>query len=137
LIVGRGVTNISYVLDCEGLSQAVLGSKKLTPKLKFAHRRGVPVVTSSMTLIEAYHGRIRQAPWNWTLSRIVVRPVTEPIAEEAIALLKAAGLHGHKYAIDAALAAIVRRLPGTAVVFTSDKDDMSKLCGDRAIIEPL
>jgi hypothetical protein len=52
-------------------------------------------------------------------------------------LLKDAGLHGHKYAVDAALAAITRRQPEDAVVFTSDKDDMSKLCGERTIIEPL
>lgn len=51
--------------------------------------------------------------------------------------MKAAGLHGHKHAIDAALAAIVRRQPGASVVFTSDVNDMARLCGDLAVIRPL
>jgi predicted nucleic acid-binding protein len=109
----------------------------MTARLKDAHRAGIRVMTSSMTLIEAYHNRIHRAAWNWTLSRITVVPVTRPIADEAIALLKEAELHGHKYAIDAALAAIVRRQRGHVVVYTSDADDMKKLCGHRAGIRPL
>ncbi|WP_326666857.1 hypothetical protein [Streptomyces sp. NBC_00385] len=35
----------------------------------------------------------------------------------------------HKYAIDAALAVIAGRQRGRVVVFTSDEDDMGKLCG--------
>jgi hypothetical protein len=131
------VTTISYVLDCEGLSQAALGRKTVTAQLKAARRLDVPVLTSSMTLIEAYHDRIPRAAWQWTMSRIAVVPVTEQLANEAITLLKETGLHGHKHAIDAALAAIVRRLRGDVVVFTSDEDDMTKLCGERTIIEPL
>ncbi|WP_123524286.1 hypothetical protein [Streptomyces sp. 840.1] len=44
--------------------------------------------------------------------RVVVEPVTKDIADEAIRLLRATGLHGHKYAVDAALAVIAGRQPG-------------------------
>ncbi|MFG2431619.1 hypothetical protein [Streptomyces sp. NPDC048590] len=42
-------------------------------------------------------------------------------------MLKAAGPHGHKYAVDAVLAAVVGREAARgaeATVFTSDSDDM-------------
>lgn len=45
--------------------------------------------------------------------------------------MKDAGLHGHKYAIDAMVAEVALRLPGPTVVLTSDVDDMVKLCGRR------
>lgn len=62
--------------------------------------------------------------------------VTEQIADAAIDLLRDAGLHGQEYAIDAALAAVALRRPGRVTIFTSDEDDMRKLCGDRvAVVE--
>ena len=61
-------------------------------------------MTSPMTLVEAYHGKVRPAEWNWAMSRLVVEPVTKGVADEAIRLLLDTGLHGHKYAIDAVLA---------------------------------
>ncbi|MER6105373.1 hypothetical protein ABT115_24475 [Streptomyces sp. NPDC001832] len=121
--------DISYVLDCEALSRAALGDAEMRARLKDAHRAGIRVVTSSMTLIEAYHSKIRRPVWNWTMSGIVVEPVTKDVADAAIGLLGATGLHGHKYAIDAALAVIAGRQAGRVVVFTSDEDDMGKLCG--------
>jgi hypothetical protein len=45
-----------------------------------------------MTPIEAYHDKIPYAAWKWTLSRIVVEPVTEDVAEAAISLLRNTGL---------------------------------------------
>lgn len=49
--------------------------------------------------------RVKKAAWAWALSRIAVEPGVREIAGEAIELLETAGLHGHKYAVDAALAA--------------------------------
>ncbi|WP_436840564.1 PIN domain-containing protein [Streptomyces griseoloalbus] len=106
-------------------------------RVKEAHRLGVRVMTTSMTLIEAYDVRTYLPAWHWALSRINVEPVTEEIAKEAIDLLKDAGLHGHKYAIDAALAAVALRQPGPVTVFTSDEDDLRKLCGDRVVVRSL
>lgn len=122
----------TYVLDCESLSRAARGDRMMTARLKDAHASGIRVLTSSMTLVEAYHGQVREAAWRWAMARVIVEPVTRDIADDAISLLRDTGLHGHKYAIDAALAAIVRRVHGGVVVYTSDADDMEKLCGDHA-----
>jgi predicted nucleic acid-binding protein len=131
------MSELVYLLDSEGLSQAVLGHRMMGARLKDADRSGIRVVTTSMTLVEAYHGRVKQAAWKWTLSRIAVEPVTREVADEAIDLLQAAGLHGHKYAIDAALAAVALRRRGDVVVFTSDDEDMRALCGDRVVVHKL
>ncbi|MGW8884671.1 PIN domain-containing protein [Streptomyces sp. NPDC055749] len=122
-------TELCFVLDCEALARAVRRERNLTGVLTKAHQAGIRVVTSSMTLIEAYHSKIRHAEWSWAMSRVVVEPVTRDVADEAIRLLGSTGLHGHKYAIDAALAVIAGRQRGRVVVFTSDEDDMRKLCG--------
>ena len=68
---------------------------------------------------------------SWLLSRIRVEDVTKETARRSAALLKATGLHGHKYAIDAMVAEVALRLPGPVAILTSDTDDMAKLCGDR------
>ncbi len=129
------MSELVYLLDSEGLSQAVLGHRSMGARLKAADRSGIRVLTTSMTLIEAYHGRVKKSAWAWTLSRIAVEPITREIAGEAIELLETAGLHGHKYAIDAALAAVALRQHGDATVFTSDEEDMRLLCGDRVVIQ--
>lgn len=123
-----------YLLDCEGLSRWVRGERRMGVRIKDAHRLGIRVMTTSMTLIEAYDVRTYLPAWHWALSRIHVEPVSEDVAEDAIGLLKEAGLHGHKYAIDAALAAVALRQPGPVTVFTSDEDDLRKLCGDRVVV---
>lgn len=125
------------VLDSEGLSRAALRERAMTSLLTAAHNKGLRVVTSSMTLIEAYHGQVRHPAWVWMMSRIVVEPVTREIADAAIALLKSTGLHGHKYAIDAALAVIAGRQPGGVALYTSDEDDMAKLCGAGVFVRAL
>ncbi|WP_374105931.1 hypothetical protein [Kitasatospora sp. RG8] len=126
--------DLVHVLDCEALSRAVGGDPLMGARIKTASQLGIRVITSSMTLVESYHKKINRPLWQWMLSRIVVEPVTEQIANDAIALLADAGLHGHKYAIDAALAAIALRQHGPVTVFTSDPDDMTMLCGHRAEI---
>jgi hypothetical protein len=81
-------------------------------RLKDADRSDIPVVTTSMTLVEAYPAKLHRPAWRWALSRLRVEPATEQIANDAIDLLQEAGLHGHKYAIDAALATPVAALLG-------------------------
>jgi len=126
-----------YLLDSEGLSQWVRGDRRMGLRLKDAARSDIPVVTTSMTLVEAYHTKLHRPAWRWALSRLRVEPVTEQIADDAIDLLQDAGLHGHKYAIDAALAAVALRQPGQVTIFTSDEDDMRKLCADRVVVVKL
>jgi len=127
----------AFVLDCEALSRAVGREREMTMRLTRAHRSGIRVVTSSMTLIEAYHGQVQHAAWAWAMSRVVVEPVTRDVADKAIALLRDTGLHGHQYAIDAALAVIAGQLSGNVVLYTSDEDDMTKLCGEAVRVVAL
>lgn len=129
--------DICFVLDCDALSRVALRDRMLTGVLTKAHQSGIRVVTSSMTLVEAYHSKIRMPVWNWAMARVVVEPVTKDIADEAIRLLREAGLHGHKYAVDAALAAIANRQPGRTALFTSDLDDLGKLCRPRVQLRGL
>jgi predicted nucleic acid-binding protein len=123
-----------YLLDSEGLSRTVRGTPDMKQRLKVARASGTRVMTTSMTLIEAYDPTRYLPAWQWALSRLHVEPVTEEVTRNATGLLKETGLHGHKYAIDAALAAVALRQPGPVTVFTSDEDDMRKLCGDRVVV---
>ncbi|WP_323182350.1 MULTISPECIES: hypothetical protein [unclassified Streptomyces] len=70
----------------------------------------------------------------------IVHPNDEIIGA-ARSLLKEAGLHGHKYAIDAVLAAtafVASRRGELVNVLTSDVDDMKRLLGAHPIrIEPV
>jgi len=125
------------VLDSEGLSRAALRDRGMAALLATAHTKDLRVVTSSMTLIEAYHSQVRREAWSWVMSRIVVEPVTREIADAAIDLLKETGLHDHKYAIDAALAVIAERQPGNVALYTSDADDLRKLCAPRVAVRAL
>lgn len=129
--------NRVYVLDSEGLSRWVRGERRMGAYLRRADDAGIPVITTSMTLIEAYDPTCYLPKWHWALSKIRIEPVTEEIANTATSLLKEAGLHGHKYAVDAALAAVALRQRGPVTVFTSDEDDMRKLCADRVVVVKL
>ncbi|WP_246002987.1 PIN domain-containing protein [Nocardia tenerifensis] len=94
-----------------------------------ARSRGMEVVISALTIIEATHRKTDRARLAWLLSAVRVEEVSERAAKAAAELLLAAGLHGHKYAIDAVIAEMALRQQVPVVVLTSDVDDMRKLCG--------
>ncbi|GHB01808.1 PIN domain-containing protein [Streptomyces termitum] len=123
-----------FVLDSQALSLAVRGDRVMMARLDAAARGEVEVVTSPMTLVEAYDGRTTERRWDWVLSRVRVADVGKEEAREARRLLADAGLHGHKYAIDAVLAVVARRQPGEVMLFTSDTDDLEKLVPDRILV---
>ena len=102
--------------------------------LALARDDDMRVLTSAATLVEVVHPRIRKPALEWTLSRVVVEPVTESIARAAIGLLSAAGLHGHKHAIDAMLCATALAAPGPVTALTSDPDDLALLCDGRVTV---
>lgn len=124
----------TLVLDSEGLAKAVLRDRAVTGWLALARAEDLRVITSAATLVEVMHSRINRPAFEWTLSRLVVEPVTEEVARHATALLADAGLHGHKYAIDAMLSATALAAPGSATVLTSDPEDLVALCGTRATV---
>ncbi|MCT2594804.1 DNA-binding protein [Streptomyces sp. N2-109] len=124
----------TLVLDSEGLAKAVLRDRTVTAWLALARADDLRVITSAATLVEVVHPRIKAPALEWTLSRLIVEPVTEPLARHATALLADAGLHGHTYAIDAMLSATALAAPGPVTVLTSDPEDLTTLCGTRVTV---
>ncbi|MFI6725164.1 DNA-binding protein [Streptomyces sp. R-74717] len=121
----------TLVLDSEGLSKLLSDDETAVALVAEARSRGMEVVISALTIIEAVHARTNKARLAWVLSGLRTVPVGDEEAKAASALLMAAGLHGHKYAIDAAVAEAALRQQRPVVMLTSDVDDMGKLCGDR------
>jgi predicted nucleic acid-binding protein len=121
----------TLVLDSEGLSKLLADDEQLVAMTVEARSRGMEAVISALTIIEAVHARTNKARLNWVLSGLRVIPVGEEEARAASKLLMDAGLHGHNYAIDAAVAEAALRQHRPVVMLASDIDDMVKLCGDR------
>jgi len=124
----------TLVLDSEGLAKAVVRDRTVTGWLALARADDLRVITSAATLVEVVHPRINRPALEWTLSRLVVEPVTESIARHAATLLADASLHGHKYAIDAMLSATALAAAGSVTVLTSDPEDLTTLCGGRVTV---
>ncbi len=121
----------SLVLDSQGFSGWIDRDRRVMRLLEQAERDGADLAMSAATIIEVSHSGVDLARLSWLLSRIRVEAVTKESARRSAELLKAAGLHGHKYAIDAMVAEVALRLPAPVAVLTSDVDDMVKLCGQR------
>lgn len=125
---------MTLVLDSEGLAKAVLRDRELTTWLAAARAEDERVITSAATLVEVIHPRINRPSLEWVISRVSVEPVTAEIARQAGVLLEQAGRHGHKYAIDAMLAATALSMRGPITVLTSDPEDIAMLCGKRVLV---
>lgn len=121
----------TLVLDSEGLSKLLGDDEAVVALVAEARSRGMEVVISALTIIEAVHARTDKARLGWVLSGLRAVPVGDEEAKAASALLMGAGMHGHKYAIDAAVAEAALRQQRPVVMLTSDVDDTTKLCGDR------
>ncbi|MFH9672666.1 DNA-binding protein [Streptomyces sp. NPDC017405] len=121
----------TLVLDSEGFSKLLADDETVVALVVEARSRGMEVVICALTIIEAVHARTNKARLSWLLSGLRVIPVGDEEAKAASALLMAVGLHGHKYAIDAAVAEAALRQQRPVVMMTPDIDDMAKLCGDR------
>ncbi|MFC8045172.1 DNA-binding protein [Nocardia sp. NPDC057353] len=124
----------TFVLDSEALALAVRGDRAMLARLTNAREGRVDVITSPMTLIEAHDPRTPSARWNWVVSRMRVATIGKDEARAARELLGAAGLHGHKYAIDAALAVVAINQPGFVTVLTSDVDDLERLLPPTVLV---
>ncbi|MBZ4320127.1 type II toxin-antitoxin system VapC family toxin [Streptomyces huiliensis] len=125
----------TLVLDSEALSKLCRRHRTMTMWLDVARRLDLVVVTSAATLVEARDPKAPQAAFDHAVSLTKVRPVTEEIARAAGKLLTAEGLHGHKYAIDAMLAATAHAEHGNVTVITSDVDDLRRLCRPHIAVE--
>ncbi|MGV9560270.1 PIN domain-containing protein [Streptomyces sp. NPDC003401] len=121
----------ALILDSEGLAKAVQRDREVHEWLVAAREADLPVVTSAAVLVEVIHPRLDDAALRWMLSRVRVEPVTQPLAQTAAALLRGAGVHGHKYAIDAMLCATALQHAGRVTVLTSDVEDIDLLTAEH------
>ena len=121
----------TVVLDSEGLSAWVAQDRGVLAMLQVFHAMAADLVVGANTIVEVTHARVNMSRLNWALSRVKVEPVSEQAAKASAELLKQAGLHGHKYAIDGTVAEMALRQPGPVAMLTSDIDDMAKLCSGR------
>ncbi|MFJ4975524.1 type II toxin-antitoxin system VapC family toxin [Streptomyces coeruleorubidus] len=119
----------TLLLDSEGLSNLYLKNHTVLALVQAASEEGIRVATTAMATLEADYERIHPARIRWVLSRIDVHDVTKRVTDQAAVLLRDHHLSGHKYAIDAVLAAIARSAPRPVTVLTSDPEDISLLCG--------
>jgi predicted nucleic acid-binding protein len=124
----------TLVLDSEGLSKLVRREPLLTEWLCAAEAEDIRVVTSSVTLVEARNPKDPQARFDYALSRVNVIAPTEAIARHASRLLAAARLHGHRYALDAIVAATALASPSPVTVLTSDPEDIGRLVDSRVAV---
>lgn len=126
----------SLVLDSEALSLLLRDDRRTVAMIEAARRAHVLAKVSVLTIVEAVHGKTNTARLSWVLSRLQVEEVSQADGLTAVRLLsEAGGLHGHKYAIDSLVAAMALRAPGPVVVLTSDRDDWTRLCGDRVLVK--
>lgn len=119
------------VLDSEGLSKWCVADQRVTAYVREAQDNDFRVIVSALTPIEAFDMRSKNERFRWHLSRLKIEPVTDEISFHAIDLLREAGLHGHRYAIDAVVGATALRSVKPVVILTSDADDMEMLCGKQ------
>jgi predicted nucleic acid-binding protein len=128
----RVVASGTLVLDSEGVSKLAAGDGRTRAYLDSARARRAQVAVSAITLTETLRGGPRDATVHRVLSRVTVVPVTAQIARRAGELLGAAGLSGHRCAIDAVVAATALELDRPIVLLTSDPDDMNRLVEEPA-----
>jgi predicted nucleic acid-binding protein len=121
----------ALVLDSEGLAKAVQRDREVHEWLTAARGADLPVITSAAVLVEVVHPKLNDAALKWTLSRLRVEAVTHAVANSATALLQSAGLHGHKYAIDAMLCATALQHSGRVTILTSDVEDIELLISEH------
>jgi hypothetical protein len=119
----------TVVLDSQGLSAWIAQDRKVIAMFHVFYTMGADLVIGANTIVEVAHTRVNMPRLRWALSHVKVEPVTERTAKASADLLRTAGLHGHKYAIDATVAEMALRQPGPVAMLTSDIDDMARLCG--------
>ena len=123
----RGGVGGTLVLDAEGLVKLSKGDPRVVARAKLAHARDAKVVTAATTLAEVLRGGPRDAPVHQALRRVRVVSIHSDDARAAGRLLGQARLSGHRYALDALVAAVALAQPRPVVLLTSDAKDMERL----------
>jgi predicted nucleic acid-binding protein len=123
----RRVADGALVLDAQGIVKLAAGDPAVRALLQTAHRRYDNVVTAASTLTEVLRGGDADARIHRILQRVTVASIDKEAGRKAGELLGAAGLSGHRCAVDAMLAVVALAQPRPALLLTSDPDDMARL----------
>jgi hypothetical protein len=125
----------TLVLDSEGLSLYLRGDRRMTARMEAARQDDVRVIVSAATIVEADPKGAHKTRVSWALSRLAVEPVTKEISAAAVGLLNNIDSGGgHKYALDAIVAATAHAAHPPVVLMTSDTEDLEQLCGPRVAV---
>nr|WP_306660184.1 DNA-binding protein [Streptomyces polyasparticus] len=103
----------------------------MAARLAAAAEHDARVLVSAVTLVEARDPATAQARFDWVVSRLKAEPVSEQVARTASELLAAAGLHGHKYAMDAIVCATALGQAGPVTILASDVEDIRMLAEEH------
>lgn len=118
----------ALVLDSEGLAQAVQRGPEVQAWLTAAREADLPVITSAAVLVEVIHPGSTTQHWGGRCPGCGSSPLHRPSPSPLPPCCRTAGLHGHKYAIDAMLCATaLAAQPGRVTILTSDVEDISVL----------
>ena len=123
----------TVVLDAQALSLWMDNDRTLLARIKVLRDGRTPLIVCANTVIEvASHPRYKQLDWILSCTRL--EPVTKSVAQTAASLLRTARLSGHRFAIDASVAAIALTQPPSSAIMTSDPQDMTALCQGKVDI---
>jgi predicted nucleic acid-binding protein len=124
----RGIAT-SVVLDAEALNKMAAGDPAMKTLYQISRRRDgkVRLFTAASTLAEVLRGGPRDAAVHRVLAAVEVADVTKQVGRKAGELLGAAGLSGHRCALDALLAAVALAQDRPVLLATSDPRDLGKL----------
>ena len=117
----------ALVLDAEGIVKLARGNLGTRYRFEAAKERQAEVVTAASALAEVLRGGPKDAALHRVLARITVVPIDKAYGRAAGELLGRSGLSGHRYALDALLAAVALDQPRPVVLLTSDPDDLARL----------
>jgi predicted nucleic acid-binding protein len=123
----RRLADGTLVLDAQGLAKLAAGDPAVRALVQTAHQRYDNVVTAASTLAELLRGGAADARMHRVLQRVTVASIDKAVGRKAGELLGAAGLSGHRCAVDAMLAAVALAQRRPALLLTSDPDDMARL----------
>ncbi len=124
----------TLVLDSQGLSLLADRDAAVVRRVEAARLRGAVVIASTLTLVEVRRpDGPRHEALAWAASHIRIVAVTEDIAKRAAALLDETGLDGHRYAVDAVVAATALEQPRPVLVLTSDPEDLAVLTTEPGV----
>lgn len=122
----RGIAG-TLVLDSQGLVKFAAADPRVLVRVDEADNLGGGIVTAASTLAEVLRGGAKDARIHRILRRVTVEEISKDVGRRAGELLGATGLSGHRWTVDALIAAVALAQPRPVILLTSDPDDLSRL----------